>query len=338
MTKEFLDRNLALEAVRVTEAAALSSSLYMGRGDEKAADQAAVNAMRDFLNHLAIDGKVVIGEGERDKAPMLYIGEEMGMGVHDLSMPKVDIAVDPLECTAHCAENLPNSICVLSIAPRGNLLHAPECYMDKIAGSAELKGHVSLDKTIEDNIKSISSVTGKDLKDIKVIVLNRPRNKNTINTLIDLGLQLDLIQNGCFIGTETATSSGNTFMNIFGLDKMDVNGNIIGDGTEGDGIWQPGDGWVDLNNNGQIDKPINNNGEEGKPSNFFSFSKLILSSFKSSNSISSVTSEMSSIDSLMFDSPLGFSVTNPNNPSLLPSLRISPITVCFPDKSITLTP
>ena len=161
--------------------------------------------MRKVFDSIPVLARVAIGEGEMDKAPMLYIGEEMGMGVNDSSMPKVDIAVDPLECTAHCAENLPNSICVLSVAPRGHLLHAPECYMDKIAGSAKLKGHISLDKTVEDNIASIASVTGKELKDIKVIILNRPRNKDTINSLIDLGVQVDLIQNGDIVeGADTA--------------------------------------------------------------------------------------------------------------------------------------
>jgi len=128
MSKDFLDRNLALEAVRVTEAAALSSSLHMGRGDEKAADQAAVNAMRDFLNNLAIDGTVVIGEGERDKAPMLYIGEKVGKGG-----PKVDIALDPLEGTTITAKGGENALSVLAMAEEEGFLHAPDIYMQKIA-------------------------------------------------------------------------------------------------------------------------------------------------------------------------------------------------------------
>ena len=206
MSETFNLKDLAPHFLRATEQAAIASGKFKGLNDKNKADDAAVNAIRKVFDSIPVHARVAIGEGEMDKAPMLYIGEEMGMGVHDLSMPKVDIAVDPLECTAHCAENLPNSICVLSIAPRGNLLHAPECYMDKIAGSAELKGHVSLDKTVEDNIKSISSVTGKDLKDIKVIILNRPRNKNTINTLIDLGVQLDLIQNGDIVGAMRAVN------------------------------------------------------------------------------------------------------------------------------------
>jgi fructose-1,6-bisphosphatase II / sedoheptulose-1,7-bisphosphatase len=126
MKNKFLDRNLALEAVRVTEAAALSSSLFMGRGDEKAADQAAVNAMREFLNSLSIEGKVVIGEGERDKAPMLYIGEKVGMGG-----PKVDIALDPLEGTTITAQGGENALSVLAMAEEGGFLHAPDIYMHK---------------------------------------------------------------------------------------------------------------------------------------------------------------------------------------------------------------
>ncbi len=198
--------DLAPHFLRATEQAAIASGKLRGSNDKNKADEAAVNAMRKVFDSIPVLARVAIGEGEMDKAPMLYIGEEMGMGVNDSSMPKVDIAVDPLECTAHCAENLPNSICVLSVAPRGHLLHTPECYMDKIAGSAKLKGHISLDKTVEDNIASIASVTGKELKDIKVIILNRPRNKDTINSLIDLGVQVDLIQNGDIVGAMRAVN------------------------------------------------------------------------------------------------------------------------------------
>ena len=135
MNKQFLDRNLALEAVRVTEVAALSSSLHMGRGDEKAADQAAVNAMRSYLNNLYIDGKIVIGEGERDKAPMLYIGEKVGTGG-----PKVDIALDPLEGTTITAHGGENALSVLAMASEGGFLHAPDIYMYKIAYGKKYEG------------------------------------------------------------------------------------------------------------------------------------------------------------------------------------------------------
>jgi len=135
MTTEFLDRNLALEAVRITEAAALSSSLYMGRGDEKAADQAAVNAMREFLNNLSISGTIIIGEGERDKAPMLYIGEKVGLGG-----PKVDIALDPLEGTTITAKGGENALSVLAMAEAGGFLHSPDIYMHKIAYGKKYEG------------------------------------------------------------------------------------------------------------------------------------------------------------------------------------------------------
>ena len=135
MSKQFLDRNLALEAVRVTESAALSSSLYMGRGNENAADQAAVNAMRSFLNNLPIDGTVVIGEGERDKAPMLYIGEKVGTGGL-----KVDIALDPLEGTTITAHGGDNALSVLAMANEGGFLHAPDIYMHKIAYGKKYAG------------------------------------------------------------------------------------------------------------------------------------------------------------------------------------------------------
>ena len=141
-------KDLAPHFLRATEQAAIESGKLRGCHDKNKADAAAVNAMRTVFDSIPVHARVAIGEGEMDQAPMLYIGEEMGMGIHDSSMPRVDIAVDPLECTAHCAENVPNSICVLSVAPRGHLLHTPECYMDKIAGSAELKGHISLDNSV----------------------------------------------------------------------------------------------------------------------------------------------------------------------------------------------
>src|SRR5918999_6237521 len=143
-----MDRNLALEVVRVTEAAALAASRLMGRGDEKAADQAAVDAMRSALNGLAIEGTVVIGEGERDEAPMLYIGEKVGTGG-----PRVDIALDPLEGTTITAKGLPNALAVIAMAEQGGFLNAPDVYMDKIAvGGGLPEGVVDLDKSPGDNL------------------------------------------------------------------------------------------------------------------------------------------------------------------------------------------
>src|SRR5213596_223088 len=147
-----MDRNLALEAVRVTEAAALAASKLMGRGDEKKADQAAVDAMRSALNTLSIDGTVVIGEGERDEAPMLYIGEKVGAGG-----PKIDIALDPLEGTTITAKGLPNGLAVMAMAEHGGFLNAPDVYMDKIAvGGGLPDGIVDLDKTAKQNLVDLA--------------------------------------------------------------------------------------------------------------------------------------------------------------------------------------
>ena len=144
--------------------------------------------MRKELNKIDMKGKIVIGEGEMDKAPMLYNGEELGKGLLDSSLPQVDIAVDPLECTSHCAYNLPNSICVLAVAPRGTLLHAPECYMDKIAGSSALINKISLELSVEENIISSAAILNKPVEELKVIILDRPRNKNKIGTMSNANL------------------------------------------------------------------------------------------------------------------------------------------------------
>src|SRR5580704_1332333 len=153
-----MDRNLALEAVRVTEIAALSASRLMGRGDEKAADQAAVDAMRQALNGLTIDGTVVIGEGERDKAPMLYIGEKVGTG----EGPRIDIALDPLEGTTLCAHAGPNSLAVMAMGEHNSFLHAPDVYMDKIAVGGGLPDHVvDIDASVAENLKNLAKAKGR---------------------------------------------------------------------------------------------------------------------------------------------------------------------------------
>ena len=192
MKKKFLDRNLALEAVRVTEAAALSSSLYMGRGDEKAADQAAVNAMREFLNNLYIEGKVVIGEGERDKAPMLYIGEKVGKGG-----PKVDIALDPLEGTTITAQGGENALSVLAMAEEGGFLHAPDIYMQKIAFGKKYE-ELNIDPEIpsDEIVKSFSKYSGIKIENIVVCILDRPRHKDLINRVRSTGARIKLISDG----------------------------------------------------------------------------------------------------------------------------------------------
>ncbi|MDA1070083.1 MAG: fructose-bisphosphatase class II, partial [Proteobacteria bacterium] len=170
-----LDRDLALEAVRVSEAAAIAAALLMGRGDEKAADQVAVDAMRRGLNGLEIDGTVVIGEGERDEAPMLYIGEKVGRG----GGPKVDIALDPLEGTTICATGGANSLAVLAFAEDGGFLHAPDTYMDKIAvGGGLPEGVVDIDRSPAQNLASLAEAKGKRINDLVVCILDRPRHSD----------------------------------------------------------------------------------------------------------------------------------------------------------------
>lgn len=187
-----MDRNLALEVVRVTEAAALSCARLMGRGDEKAADQAAVDAMRQAFNGLVIDGTVVIGEGERDEAPMLYIGEKVGMGTG----PKVDIALDPLEGTTICANGGPNALSVIAMAERGKFLHCPDTYMDKIAVGPVGKGVVDLDKSPTDNLKALAEAKGERVEDLTVIILYRPRHEALIQEVRRAGARIRLISDG----------------------------------------------------------------------------------------------------------------------------------------------
>ena len=187
-----MDRNLALEVIRVTEAAALSSARLMGRGDEKAADQAAVDAMRQAFNGLAIEGTVVIGEGERDEAPMLYIGEKVGMG----SGPKVDIALDPLEGTTICANGGPNALSVIAIAEHGRFLHCPDTYMEKIAVGPVGKGVVDLDRSPTENLKALAQAKGERVQDLTVIILYRPRHEALIQEVRRAGARIRLISDG----------------------------------------------------------------------------------------------------------------------------------------------
>jgi len=187
-----MNRNFALEFVRVTEAAALSSARLMGRGDEKLADQAAVDAMRDALNSIEFDGTVVIGEGERDEAPMLYIGEKVGKG----GSARLDLALDPLEGTTICAKGLNNSISVIAIAEEGKFLHAPDCYMNKIAVGPEAKGVVSLELTATQNLKEIARVKKCSVSDLTAIILDRPRHEDLIREVRTSGARIWLIGDG----------------------------------------------------------------------------------------------------------------------------------------------
>jgi fructose-1,6-bisphosphatase II / sedoheptulose-1,7-bisphosphatase len=195
--KEVIERILSMELVRVTERAAVSAARWRGRGDEKAADQAAVDAMRRELNKLPIDGRIVIGEGERDEAPMLFIGEKVGNG----SGPKVDIAVDPLEGTTLCAKDMPGAIAVMAMAPAGSLLYAPDVYMDKIAiGPGYAKGVVDLDATPIDNVHSLAKAKGVKPNEINVLILDRPRHAGLIEAVRSTGASVRLITDGDVAG------------------------------------------------------------------------------------------------------------------------------------------
>ncbi len=189
-----MDRNLALEFVRVTEAAALESARWMGRGDEKAADAAAVDAMRKAFDVLRMDGTVVIGEGERDEAPMLYIGEKVGTKTDDA--PALDIALDPLEGTTICATGGPGSISVIAVAEKGKFLHAPDTYMDKIACGPGAKGQIDIDKTPTENVEAVAKALGKKVSDMTVVILNRPRHKELIDEVRKTGARIQLIGDG----------------------------------------------------------------------------------------------------------------------------------------------
>lgn len=204
------DRNLALESVRVTEAAALAASRLMGRGDEKAADQAAVNAMRETLNRLSISGTVRIGEGERDEAPMLFIGEEVGAGG-----PKVDIALDPLEGTTITAKGGQNALAVLAMAEEGGFLNAPDTYMEKIAVGGGLPDDlIDLDADPAENLKNLSKAKKKDIVDLVVCILDRPRHADIIAKVRKAGARIVLIGDGDVSGV-IATSNPDSGIDMY---------------------------------------------------------------------------------------------------------------------------
>jgi len=197
MSSEVLDRGLVMDAVRVTEAAAIAAWHLAGRGDEKAADQAAVDAMRNALNDLAIEGVIVIGEGERDEAPMLYIGEKVGAG----KGPRIDIALDPLEGTTLTAKAMANALAVMAWAPAGTLLNAPDTYMDKIAcGPGYPAGIIDLDASPADNVKAMAKHKGVDAAHITACVLDRPRHASIIESLRSIGARVHLITDGDVAG------------------------------------------------------------------------------------------------------------------------------------------
>lgn len=189
-----MDRNLALEFVRITEAAALASAKWTGRGDEKSADQAAVDAMRKAFDSVRIDGTVVIGEGERDEAPMLYIGEKVGFKGED--SPAIDIALDPLEGTTICATGGVGAISVIACAEKGGFLHAPDTYMNKIAAGPLAKGVIDLDLSATENVHRVAEANRKAVGDVTVVILDRPRHKDLIAEVRKTGARIQLIGDG----------------------------------------------------------------------------------------------------------------------------------------------
>jgi len=196
-----VDRNLALELVRVTEAAALSASRWVGKGDKNSADGAAVEAMRAAFDSVAIDGTVVIGEGEMDEAPMLYIGEKVGLYAKSGGGMRADIAVDPLEGTSTTAKGGPNAMAVVALAGRGGFLHAPDVYMDKIAvGPGLPEGVVDLDRSPEENLRALAKAKGADVGDLTVCILDRDRHKDIIKACRQAGARLMLIPDGDVLG------------------------------------------------------------------------------------------------------------------------------------------
>ena len=189
-------RDLAEHFVQATEAAAIAASKWRGLGDGKAADGAAVEAMRSVFDNVPFDGRVAIGEGERDDAPMLWFGELLGSMQGQPGAPCIDIAVDPLECTNHVALDKPNAMAVLAAAPRGTLLHAPDCYMDKIAGPSEMAGHISLEADVAYNVEAACSVLDKHSSLLKVVVMDRPRHEDLIRDLKQHDVDIVLIGDG----------------------------------------------------------------------------------------------------------------------------------------------
>ncbi|MCO5066144.1 MAG: class II fructose-bisphosphatase [Rhizobiaceae bacterium] len=207
-----LDRVLTMEIVRVTERAAVAAARLRGRGDEKAADQVAVDAMRAELNRLPIRGTVVIGEGERDEAPMLYIGEEVGTG----KGPEVDIALDPLEGTTICAKNLPNALAVIAVAEKGSLLYAPDVYMDKIAiGPGYPEGVIDIDASPRQNIHNLADAKRVPVSEITACILDRPRHAKLIEAVRDTGVAIRLIGDGDVAGVIHTTNPDDTGIDIY---------------------------------------------------------------------------------------------------------------------------
>src|SRR5687767_14505078 len=215
------ERELALDFLRVTEAAAIESAKTMGQGDRKHSDHVAVEAMREVMDSVPMRGRIVIGEGERDEAPMLYIGEELGGGNYSdearKDFPEVDIAVDPLEGTNLCALGANNAIAVLAAAERGGLLNAPDIYMDKIVVGPSCKGAVDIDAPVKDNLKNIARRLGRDIEDLTVIVLDRSRHRKLISDVREAGARIRLIGDGDLSAGISAAVAGTNIHALIGI-------------------------------------------------------------------------------------------------------------------------
>jgi fructose-1,6-bisphosphatase II len=208
------DRNLALELVRTTEAAALASARLVGMGDKEAADQAAVDAMRLVLDGVQMDGTVVIGEGEKDEAPMLYNGERIGDG----SPPEVDVAVDPLEGTTLTAKGQPNALAVIALAERGSMFDPGPCvYMEKISGSDDIADLLDLDRPLGETLGLVAERRGKDIRDVMVVMLDRPRNEDAMGAVREAGARLRLISHGDVSASLLAVSDNSPVDVMFGI-------------------------------------------------------------------------------------------------------------------------
>src|SRR5215203_4736081 len=215
------ERELALDFLRVTEAAAIESAKTMGQGDRKYSDHVAVEAMREVMDTVPMRGRIVIGEGERDEAPMLYIGEEVGGGIFSedarAEFPEVDIAVDPLEGTNLCALGANNAIAVLAAAERGGLLNAPDIYMDKIVVGPSSRGAIDIDAPVKDNLRAVARRLSRDVEDLTVIVLDRSRHKKLIADVRETGARIRLIGDGDLSASISAAVAGTNIHALLGI-------------------------------------------------------------------------------------------------------------------------
>jgi fructose-1,6-bisphosphatase class II len=218
-TQRPMEHDLLLDFLRVVEAAAIAAARTMGQGDRKYSDHVAVEKMRSVMESIPMTGTIVIGEGERDEAPMLYIGERVGRGAHDAnaSYPEVDIAVDPLEGTNLCATGAPNAIAVLAAAERGGLLHAPDMYMNKIVVGPSVKGAVDIDAPVEDNLKAIARRLNRDVTDLTIIVLDRPRHERLVSEIRQAGARIRLITDGDLSAGISAAVAGSGVHALMGI-------------------------------------------------------------------------------------------------------------------------